>query len=155
MNELQDYRKHLFQGYLSIVEALRDRIQAIPPERLHVPLPNGKTPHQVISALRSIEVQVFASRMRLMLENECPHFSAFDLEAWMIDHYDPFEPVEKILDEYDRIRKEELAFLQPLTPDKYNRTSHHSLFGVRTLQWWMEYSLKYAAGQLRAVALDV
>jgi hypothetical protein len=142
MEELYTYRANLLANLSSLVEDLRNAAAAMPTEGWHTRVAPGEpTPHQTLSQLRSLEAQVFALRLRRILDEEQPTLSLFDDEGWMKAHYNPAEPIQDILDEFAQLRQEELSWLQELPPATWNRTARHPWWGVRTLQWWVELCL--------------
>jgi hypothetical protein len=53
-----------------------------------------------------------------------------------------------MINEYTALRQNELKFLRELPPRDWARTGRHNIFGVRTVQWWVERMLEYAMIQL-------
>jgi hypothetical protein len=66
----------------------------------------------------------------------------------MEQHYRPDEPPEAILDEYARLRRLELSWLESLPPEDWNRLARHPWWGLRALQWWAEQCVVYAEEHL-------
>jgi hypothetical protein len=151
MEQLLNYRRSLLERLSTIVDDLTAAVVAVPEKSWHVPVePDGNTPHQILAHLRDIEVHALSVRLRRIIEtDEAPVLPLFDDEAWMRTYYDPGEPPHVILDEYARLRQEELSWLQDLPSYVWNRTARHPCSGVRSLQWWVEQCLICAEDHLR------
>ena len=91
-------------------------------------------------------------RIGLILEEESPKLQSFDPEEWMDEHYNAQEAVREILDEIQRLRSKGSKMIQPLDPDDWSREGKHPSFGVRTLQWWIEYSVSHFEEHLGPLA---
>jgi hypothetical protein len=149
MDELLVYRKNLLSSLEGVVDELRQAATAIPDGAWHTPLGNGQsTPHQVLAHLRALESQAIMVRMRRILDEAEPYLPLFDDEGWMAAYYDPAEPGQSILDDYARLRQEELTWLRDLPPATWNRSARHPWWGVRALQWWVEQCLQTARQHL-------
>jgi hypothetical protein len=94
--------------------------------------------------LRALEAEAITVRLRHILDEQQPYLPLFDDDGWMAAHYDPSEPVTAILDEYARLRQQELSWLRDLPSAAWNRTARHPWWGVRALQWWVEQALLVA-----------
>ena len=92
----------------------------------------------MLAHLRALEAQAIALRLRRILDESEPYLPLFDDDGWMAANYDPSEAVTSILDDYARLRQEEMAWLKDLPPAAWNRTARHPWWGVRALQWWVE-----------------
>lgn len=145
MKELLAYRKSLLTSLEDVVGELRQAAEAIPEADWHTPpAPDQPAPHQVLAHLRALESQAIAVRLRRILDESEPTLPLFDDEGWMAAHYDPNEPAQSILDEYARLRQQELSWLHDLPSAVWNRTARHPWWGVRALQWWVEQCLLVA-----------
>ena len=149
MEELLVYRQNLLTSLDRVVTELRQAAAAIPTSAWHTPLAPGQyTPHQVLAHLRALEAGAIAVRLRHILDEQQPYLPLFDDDGWMAVHYDPSEPVTAILDDYARLRQQELSWLRDLPSAAWNRTARHPWWGVRALQWWVEQALLIARQHL-------
>jgi hypothetical protein len=149
MEELYAYRKNLLDNLEGIVAELRQVAAAIPAAVWHTPLAPGQpAPHHALAHLRALEAHAIVPRLRRILDEQQPYLPLFDDGGWMAAHYDPSEPVQAILDDFARLRQQELSWLKGLPPDSWNRTARHPWWGVRTLQWWVEQCLLIARQHL-------
>ena len=145
MEELLVYRQNLLTSLDNVVTELHQAAEAIPAEAWHTPLAPGQlTPHQVLAHLCALEAYAIVVRLRRILDEQQPYLPLFDDDDWMGAHYDPSEPVPVILDDYARLRQQELSWLRDLPPAAWNRTARHPWWGVRALQWWVEQALLVA-----------
>jgi len=154
MDELLAYRQNLLVKLEEVVTELRQAATAIPTATWHMaPAPNQSTPHQVLAHLRAIESQAIVLRLRRILDETEPSLPLFDDDAWMAAHYDPTEPVQTILDDYARLRQQELSWLNNLPPTAWNRSARHPWWGVRALQWWVEQCLLTARQHIEQLSV--
>ena len=153
MEELYAYRKNLLASLAGIVAELQQTAVSIPANAWHTPpAPGQPTPHHTLAHLRAVEAQAISVRLRRILDESEPYLPLFDDDGWMAAHYDPAEPVQSILDDYARLRQQELTWLQDLPPITWNRTARHPWWGVRALQWWVEQCLLVARQHLEQLA---
>jgi hypothetical protein len=143
------YRKRMLQRLKTVGDDLSQASADIPAEKWHTPAADGETPHLILARQRAVEAQVFSVRLRRILDEEVPNLPLFVEEAWMAEHYDPSEPPEEVLAEYNDLRSQELAWLKSASPQDWNRTGRHPWWGIRSLQWWVEQALRYSEEQLR------
>jgi hypothetical protein len=149
MDELLTYRKNLLEALEGVVSELRQAAASIPTAGWHTsPAPDQPTPHQVLAHLRALEAHAIALRLRRILDESEPYLPLFDDDGWMAGNYDPSEAVTSILDDYARLRKQEMAWLKDLPAKAWNRTARHPWWGVRALQWWVEQALLTARQHL-------
>jgi len=149
MEELLTYRKNLLEALVGVVNELRQAADTISAAAWHTTTAAGQpTPHQVLAHLRALEAQAIAVRLRRILDESEPYLPLFDDDGWMEANYNPSEAVASILDDYARLRQEELTWLKDLPPAAWNRTARHPWWGVRALQWWVEQCLLVARQHL-------
>ena len=141
--QLIRYRQELLERLNSIASDISKAAAAIPPGRLHEPLESGDSPHRVLAHLRAIGSKALSIRLQRILDEEEPFLPIFYDDQWMDAHYDPHEPLEKIIADYSELRREQLEMIKDLPPHKWNRTARHPWWGVKTLQWWVEQILRY------------
>jgi hypothetical protein len=152
MEELFIYRQRLLERMETVVDDLRAAaLDGLFPESSSDRKEGQPSPHWWLAHLRNIEAQALAPRMKRILTEEEPLLSLFDDEDWMDKHYRLDEPIEAIVDDYERIRKGELAWLNEMKVQAWSRTCRHPWFGVRTLQWWVERTLAYAEEHLQEI----
>lgn len=150
MEELYAYRQRLLKRFAEIVDDFRTTMSAIPAGVWQNPHVSGdESPHRVLAHLREVEAKAFHVRLRRILDEDEPFLPLFDDEHWMESSYRPDESPEAILNEYARLRQQELSWLENLPPQAWNRTARHPWWGIRALQWWVEQSLAYAEDHLR------
>jgi hypothetical protein len=98
-----------------------------------------------------MERHAYSPRIERILAEDHPLLPAFDAEAWARRHYRQDEPLEEILEEYAALRQSELERLQSLPPGSWSRVGRHPVYGLRTLQWWVEKGLAHAEEHLGAL----
>jgi hypothetical protein len=144
MDELYDYRQRLLERYAAIPGEFASRLASLSQEARYRPLePGGLNLHQVIAHLRDVEAQAFLPRLERILSEEVPLLSNFNQDAWMKSYYRAGEPLEAILAEFKGLRSRECGRLKNMPQNGWNRVGRHPVWGVRTLQWWVERSLAH------------
>jgi hypothetical protein len=149
VEELFEYRRNLVEKLADISQEIRGALADLPAHNLHTPRVKGElSPHQLFSHLRRVESAIFAPRIRRILEEDQPELELFDDESRIGESYNPAEPLEDILRDYERARDLEIALILQMPISAWNRTARHPWFGVRTLQWWVEVCLTYSLERL-------
>jgi len=153
MEELRAYRKRLLEQADGQVARLRERVRSIRPGERHSPLESGGwSAHQILAHMRDVEQQAFLPRIRSMLREEEPELPYFDEGAWMEQHYDLDESFDSLLDSFASARRELLDELSSSEPGGWTRGGRHPTQGVKTVQWWFEYSVQHTEEHLRQLA---
>jgi len=153
MEELFAYRQVLLAGLQSIVEQLAHALKAIPDSAWHKPLlAHGHTPYGVLIHLRELEAHWFAVQLPRLVHESSPELPACAEQGSMDSQNQPVEQSEDILEEFSRLRNQELIRLRTLTPSDWSRIGRHPWYGVHTLQWWVEYQLDLSKQYLQELA---
>jgi len=153
MRELAEYRGRLVAQYASQPQELERLVARIPVGRLSREIePGGWSPHQILTHIRDVEVQAFVPRIGRIVAEDTPWLASFDPEAWMDQHYDGQEGAAEIVAEILRQRAAGKRWIDGLDSDGWSRTGEHPSYGVRTLQWWVEYSVAHFAEHLEQLA---
>jgi hypothetical protein len=153
MEELFAYRQVLLAELQSIVEQLAHALRAIPDSAWHKPLlTHACTPYGVLIQLRELEAHWFAVQLPRLLYESSPELPACTEFKRVDSQNQPVEQTEDILEEFSRLRNQELIWLRTLTPSDWSRISRHPWYGVHTLQWWVEYQLDLSQQYLRELA---
>ena len=156
MEELNDYRKRLLKRYADIATDLEVHITQIP-------LDDGNKPddrrdsslHSVISHLRDVEKQVFLPYFERIWNEDFPSLANDGVSIREREIHKPAEPFETILEEYGELRARELNLLEKMPTHAWNRTGRHPRLGVRTLQWFVEWSLAHAEYHLHPLQSQI
>ncbi|NWF63181.1 MAG: DinB family protein [Chloroflexi bacterium] len=102
------------------------------------------TVHQTAFHVRDVMREVYGLRIRRTLNEENPGFKNFDPDAWMAEHYNRSEAMEKILSEFSEDMLEVCAILARIPQEGWSRVSCHEALGSElTLQLWAERSLAH------------
>jgi hypothetical protein len=92
---------------------------------------------------------VYEKRVREIIAEDNPLFENFDPEAWMMSHYEPQEPLNKILDEFKSHIDHLCETLAALPVEAWSRESRHETIGDRLpLQLWVERGLAHIEDHL-------
>jgi hypothetical protein len=151
MNETLEYRKILLDRLLATAYEFRDRCLQLKDVNAALD-PNGWTYHQMIAHVRDVEQHVYGLRARRILnEAAMPIFQNFDADAWMMEHYDPHEPAQKMLADFTVRIAELINILSELPVEAWSKPGRHVQLGEKTLQWWVERSLAHIEEHLDVV----
>jgi len=111
----------------------------------------GWNVHQLAAHVRDVEAQSYGLRVQRTLAEQYPLFPKFRAEVWAAGHYDPNEPLEKILSELENNVSRMLAGLRAQPESAWSRLGRHEIQGDRTLQIWVERSLEHIREHLATV----
>lgn len=150
MKELSEYREKLLARW---EQAAREFAEACKARDPYAVLESGEwNAHQIASHVRDVDKFVYGERIRRTLQENVPLFKNFDADAWMAQHYDKDEPLEKILNELVKSASGMSQTLRELPVEVWSRESRHeSLGGGLTLQLWVERSLAHLEEHLKAL----
>jgi hypothetical protein len=150
MEELIAYRQVLLAELESIVEQLARILTAIPDTAWHKPFgANSHTPYRILARLRALEVHWFAIQLPRLLHESSPVLPACVEKRSMESQNQPEGYREEILEEFSRLRKQEVTWLRTLSSRDWSRVARHPCYGVHTLQWWVEYQLDLSQQHLQ------
>lgn len=149
MKEIKEYQARLLDRMWSQPQELRQALGGYTANELLKPVEkNGWSPHQILAHLCHVEWGAFLPRFDSILKDDNPVLANFDEVAWMETYYDPEVPVEELLKDFDAVRQSARELLEEISPDQLSRTGRHPYQGVRTLQWWIEYTVSHAEEHL-------
>ncbi|HCR71589.1 MAG TPA: hypothetical protein DIW23_09110 [Anaerolineae bacterium] len=108
--------------------------------------------HQIASHTRDVEHLIYSERVRKTLSEDNPHFKSFNADAWMAEHYNKDEPLNKILLDFDANITALCNTLKNIKREDWSRLSNHESAGNElTLQLWVERSLAHIEEHLKAL----
>jgi hypothetical protein len=152
MKELVEYREKMIQRF---GEAAREFCAAC--EAVSDPFAkmDGEwSLHQIVWHTRDVEKLVYGARIKRTLNEDNPEFENFDADKWIVEHYDPQEPLKKILDEFMEDVVALCERLSVLPREAWSRESRHEAQGGGlTLQLWVERNLAHIEEHLKTVRL--
>jgi hypothetical protein len=148
--ELLDYRQRLLDRICSAAEEFRVVCESVkePFKPLEV---GGWSVHQLAAHVRDVDAQVYSLRVRRTFDEDHPTFKDFDESEWMRNHYNPKEPLSKILDEFVTGVNGLVEILHGVPNGAWNRLGRHVINGDRTLQGWAERGLAHIEEHLETV----
>jgi len=142
MKELLEYREKLMAKFLQATKEFCDACRGV--EDPFENIEGDWNVHQIASHTRDVEKSIYGERVHKTLHEDKPYFKSFNAEAWMAEHYDKDEPLNKILDDFDSSVRELHNILQNLKREDWSRLSSHESGGNElTLQIWVERSLAH------------
>lgn len=148
--ELYEYRAQLMGRTLSAAQEFCDLCRQVPDP--FAPLAgDGWNAHQTAAHVRAVEQYVYNLRLRRAVAEEYPVFENFDGDAWLAAHYDPAEPLDKILDEFQASIHELMDWLADLPPEAWSRPSRHEVYGEFAMQAWAERGLAHILEHISAI----
>lgn len=148
MRELLEYREGLIERLAAAAREFRSACEAFDDPFASV---DGRwSVHQIACHTRDVERLVYGARIRRTMEEENPAFQNFDADAWMADHYKEQAPLADVLNEFTASVTDLCKILQAAPQEAWSRkSSHESLGGGLTLQWWVERSLAHIEEHLQ------
>jgi len=143
MNKLLEYRRQLLDRLLAATEEFSKACTSV--REPGTPLEaGGWNVHQLAVHVRDVETLVYGTRPHRTVEEDNPVFQNFDGDTWMIEHYDPDEPLVTVLDGFNRNIMEMAEWLASLPKEAWSRISRHAVYGGKfTMQTWIERSLAH------------
>ncbi|HKZ44998.1 MAG TPA: DinB family protein [Anaerolineales bacterium] len=156
MEELLEYRQRMINRFAEAPALIDSAMAKIPAHNQSLEEGDWNA-HQVITHMRDVNSQVYLPRLQRIMTESDPIFKNFDGDAWMVDHYDPHEPLGAILNELKEQCLSTAEWLHQLAPPSWNRNGIHPTIGTHTLQWWVERTLAHInehVAQLEGSVLD-
>jgi len=147
MDELLEYRQRMVMKIANAAELIEAAILSNndPTQPLES---GGWNLHQVITHMRDVNQHVYLPRLHRIIDEENPMFENFDGEAWMAEHYQPQEPIQKAVSEFKEQCQSSADWLKNLPQEAWNRPGRHPSFGKHSLQWWVERTLAHISEHL-------
>ena len=150
MNELLEYRMNMEERILSASQEFCAACKAV--KDIRSPIENGWNVHQLASHTRDIDQGLYGLRTRRTVDEDNPLFESFNGDAFYAQHYDPDEPLDKILDEFMTNMNSFVGWLRGLPQEAWSRESRHATSGNGlTMQTWVERSLAHIEEHLTSV----
>ncbi len=153
MKELDEYRERLMQQLVETAEEFRSAcLAAQKPEQ---PIePGSWNVHQLAVHTRDVDKLVYGARARRTLAEDNPLFANFDGDRYMAEHYDPREPLGKVLDDVVASVQSLVKQLRDAPEGSWARPARHESMGSDfTLQTWVERSLHHIEEHLATVRM--
>lgn len=142
MKELIEYREKLLHRLQEAAKEFCDACRV--DEDPHARIDGNWTVHQIASHTRDVQKMVYGARIHQTLKEDIPFFQNFDPDEWMTIHYDPKEPLEKILAEFASDVDSLCGMLTSAPQQVWSRESVHATIGTGlTLQLWVERGLAH------------
>ncbi len=150
MKELLEYRQKMIRRLGEAAREFCDACREV--GNSFAKIEDGWNVHQIASHTRDVDKLVYGARIERTLKEGNPEFKNFDADEWMTAHYDPREPLGKILDELAGHAAELCQTLEVQPHEAWSRESRHLELGRGlTLQFWVERSLAHIEEHLAAV----
>jgi hypothetical protein len=109
--------------------ALRALIGNAPAAALERPLDEGWSAKHVVAHLLDVQSVAFTDRMRRIVAEDRPLFQLIDPSQRLEELGYQSWTVERLLNEFDRTRAGDVAFLRSLSPDDLQRIGQHQEAG--------------------------
>ncbi|NJC96064.1 MAG: hypothetical protein C3F07_09175 [Anaerolineales bacterium] len=151
MKELTEYRVRLIEKLVAAAGGFRKACLAV--QDPYAPLEaGGWNVHQVAAHTRDVDKLVYGLRVRRTAQEDNPEFQNFDGDAYMAEHYDANEPLDKMLDGFVESLEAQAEMLKKLPVEAWARKSRHATLGSGfTLQTWVERNLAHIEEHLENV----
>src|SRR5688572_18526896 len=99
MKELLEYREKLMARLAQATKEFCEICQTF--ENPFEKVDGDWNVHQIASHTRDVEKLIYGERVHKTLNKDTPHFKSFNADAWMAEHYDKDESLNKILIDFD------------------------------------------------------
>ena len=151
MKELTEYRRNLIENLANAAKDFRTASLAV--KDLYAPLEEGGwNVHQIAAHTRDVDQLVYGLRARRTAGEDNPAFPNFDGDAYMAEHYNADEPLDKLLNGFLESVESLAGMLRALPVEAWSRESSHATLGSGiTLQTWVERSLAHIQEHLETV----
>src|SRR5688500_16558174 len=124
MKELLEYRTNLIDKLATAAKEFRAACIAV--QDPYAPLEEGGwNVHQLAAHTRDVDKLVYGLRARRTALEDNPEFQNFDGDAYMTEHYDANEPLDKLLDGFVVSIGDLAEDLRGLSPEAWSRESRH------------------------------
>lgn len=104
-----------------------------------------------VSHLCDVEIEIHHSRIQQILNHVNPFISGFDSDAWIIDRDYQNKRSKLDLQEFFKIRVENVKILATLNEQEWQRTAEHSFFGPTTLLELMGFAAQHDINHIREI----
>jgi uncharacterized damage-inducible protein DinB len=150
MKELFEYRQKMIQRFGEAVSEFCAACEAVSDP--FAKIEDGWNVHQIASHMRDVDKLVYGARIERTLNEDNPEFKNFDADEWEAAHYDPQEPLPRILDEFKSHVDDLCKALAEMPQEGWSREGRHETQGGGlTLQLWVERSLAHIEEHLKTV----
>ncbi len=99
----------------------------------HQPEPGEWALNEIICHLRDVEMEVHLPRIEALLTSDNPYLKGMDTDAWAAERDYAGQDGPAGLSTYIQARRRTLEWLQPLSPQDWQRPGRHTIFGPTTL----------------------
>ncbi|MBI4732527.1 MAG: SDR family NAD(P)-dependent oxidoreductase [Chloroflexi bacterium] len=136
--EMED-PEYLFSGLRNAPREVQRILGEIPDFYEEAPRADGSwNSHQILAHLRDVNKEVYIPRLEQIAEQTNPLFQDFDGERWMKEHYDPAEPMDRLLAEFKHQCEETADWLERLPAEDWERPGTHVTLGEHSFLWWAD-----------------
>lgn len=150
---MYDERADLLQAYRGTPETLRALLRGLPDEVVRAG-GEGEDAWSIVDVvchLRDAEARVI-ERVRRMRDEDRPALDAFDPEELARVRRYRDQSLIQALDELSRLREEQIALLEALAPDDWQRSGVHPEAGEITIQQLVAHMAAHDAIHLAQIA---
>lgn len=129
---------------------LLDYLAQIPEDEINRSPAEGEwSVHAIMAHLRDVEQQVFLKRIQIILTQPEPaNVEDFDQDVWNKDHYDPSEPLKKIISEFRAARRKELALLRGMPDLRWSSYCIHPHYGKISVEYIATHNYSHTLDHL-------
>ncbi|RME08166.1 MAG: hypothetical protein D6803_01910 [Anaerolineae bacterium] len=124
--------------------ALQTLTRDLPPAHWQRPPQEGEwCLTEILCHLRDVERELTLPRLKAILNEETPFIVGVDSDAWAEERNYRAQDGKTALQDYLLARLETLEILAALTPEQWQRTAQHAIFGPTSLQEMMGFSARH------------
>jgi len=145
MEELFAYRRKLLERFVGIEDDLAALAGQISAQC------STSSLLRVVAHLLEVEERVFLPVLQRILHEEQPFLHFPEASPGVQEDLAGEKTLPELLKAYALLRKQAWQLLEELPAEAWGRTGRHPVFGLRTLQWWVEQDLKHIEEHLKEV----
>jgi hypothetical protein len=132
--------------------ALRTLLRGAPAVALETPIDEGWSVKDVVAHLLDAQGVAFAERIRRILAEDRPRIRPIDPSARLRERAYASWPLERLLDEFERTRAEDIELLRSLSRGQLDRAGEHEQAGDVTVSNLAHYCAVHDMTHLAQIA---
>lgn len=151
-----DDPQSLLAVLVSAPAALHEMIRNIPHDQwVRCPRCDEWSLNEIACHLRDVEVEVNLPRLRTLLAETNPFIAGQVTDDWVLERGYDKQDGRAALRELTEARKQLVSLLRALTPEDWQRTARHAIFGRTTLQELVGFIARHDRSHIQQVVTTI
>jgi hypothetical protein len=152
MSEASSYRSELVERLRSITTDLGWALRGMNSEQQsYKPTQDDWSIHEHVAHLRDMEQEVYLPLLRWATVPEMLDPLDYRRREWHDHRYRPGEPLQAIVDDFNRMREEELRVFEDMKDAVWVRWRDDTRWGPLTCQWIAELMYRHVLDHLQGI----